>query len=223
MTRPIAALVLVGLLACGQAEQVPLRMAGTLTGDLRGGGEPPAEAGRPARTLPRGALIDATTGRSITSRTTTPGETLKATVYAGALDDIGRVVIPAGAEVELMVTDLTAAGDRSGTDATLTLVITGVWVRGRHYPIAAEVKSMYHSLEGRHFLAGEEQQGLENSYGVVAGRVVGGDESGTIVGGAVRPAGGTVVAFQTSGRDVVVLGGTPIVIMLTAPLTVESR
>jgi hypothetical protein len=139
------------------------------------------------------------------------------------MDDIGRVVIPAGALVELMVTELTPAGDMRGTDATMTLVITGVMVRGRHYPMAAEVTSMYHSLTGRHFMAGEEKDALENSYGVVAGRVVGGDESGTIIGGAVQPVGGTVVAFQASGRDVVVLGRTPIVIALTAPLTVTWR
>jgi hypothetical protein len=226
--RPIAALVLLGLLTCAPvggppAEQaVVRRFARIAAGDVGRGGERPA-AGDLARTLPRGALIDAKTGRSITSRSTTPGETLTATVYVDAVDDIGRVVIPSGAVVELMVTALTPAGDRRGSDATITLVITGVMVRGRHYPIAAGVKSMYHSLEGRHFLAGEQREALANSYGVVAGRVVGEDELGTVVGGVMRPAGGIVVAFQTAGRDVVVLAGTPIVLLLTAPLTVAGR
>lgn len=127
-----------------------------------------------------------------------------------------------GALIELMVTKITPAGDQSGADGSITLVVTGMMVGGRRHPIAAEVTSMYHTLQGRR-LAPEEQAAFDTPFGVVAGRVVGRDEMGTIIGGAVRPVGGTVVEFQAAGRDVVVLGGTPIVITLTAPLTIASR
>lgn len=229
MPGPIAGLLLVGLLACRPGNEASLERASasqslsSAAASAGLGAVGHAEVGSQSRTLERGALIDANMGRGISSRSTTVGETIQATVYAEALDGLGRVVLPTGAIVELMVTGLTPAGSRSGNDATITLVITSVIVGGRHYPLAAELKSMAHSLEGHRFLVGAGNQTLENSYGVVAGWVIGKDEQGIVVGGAMRPVGGVVGAFQAAGRDVVVLAGTPIVLKLTDRFTLQWR
>ena len=231
MTRTLLArLALLGLLACDGSAQVPGAHAGGRNLALvpistSGGLNDRLVNSRPAtRTLASGAIIDATTGRTITSRSTTPGETLTASVVADTKDRNGRVVLPAGSTVELTVTDITPATNKGQSDGTLTLEVTGVTVHGRKYPISAEVTSMYHGLKGRGVTAGEvEKVAVGTAIGVVAGRVIGGNAKGAIIGGVVGAAGGTVVAIETASRDVVVNAGTPVVITLTGPLTVASR
>jgi hypothetical protein len=144
-------------------------------------------------------------------------------VYTDALDDNARVVIPTGALIELMVTEHTPAGSLDGNDATMTVVITGVQVGGRHYPMEAELKSMQHSLEVQRFPAGANNQALAYSGEVVGGRVIQSDALGTIVGGVRRPKGSVVGRSQAPGRDIVVPAGTPVVIKLTERFTLQWR
>jgi len=232
MTRTmLVGLALLGVLACGQRKQ---DVAGSDSGGRNlelaptsGGGrldDRPVIHSPSTRTLATGATIDATMGQTITSRTNKAGETVTTTVDADVKDVRGRVVIPAGSTVELTITEIQPAKNKSQADGTLTLQVTGVTVRGRHYPIAAEVTSVSHTLKGRGVTAGEvEKVAVGTAIGAVAGRVIGGNTKGAIIGGAVGAAGGTVVAIQTASRDAVVSEGTPVVIALTGPLTVSSK
>jgi hypothetical protein len=232
MTRTmLVGLALLGLLACGKSKQ---DVAGSdsvgrnleLAPTSAGGGldDRPVTHGPSTRTLATGATIDATMGQTITSRTNKAGETVTTTVDADVKDVAGRVVIPAGSTVELTITEIKPAKNKSQADGTLTLQVTSVTVRGRHYPIAAEVISVSHTLQGRGVTAGEvEKVAVGTAIGAVAGRVIGGNTKGAIIGGAVGAAGGTVVAIQTASRDAVVSEGTPVVIALTGPLTVSSN
>ena len=52
-----------------------------------------------SRTLATGSRIDATWGRSISSRSNKAGETVTITVTSDVKDDRGRVVIPSGATI----------------------------------------------------------------------------------------------------------------------------
>jgi len=232
MTRTmLAGLAVLGLLACGKSNQ---DVAG---GDSAGrnleraptygGGElndRPVSYAPSTRTLAAGSTIDATMSQTLTSRSNKAGETVTTTVDADVKNAAGRVVIPAGSTVELTITDITPAKNKSQADGTLTLQVTGVTVRGRSYPIAAEVTSVAHTLKGRGVTAGEvEKVAVGTAVGAVAGRVIGGNTKGAIIGGAVGAAGGTVVAIQTASRDVVVAAGTPVAITLTGPLTVSSK
>ncbi len=215
MTRSMfVGLAVVGLLACGKGNpEVAVSDSTRST---------PAPTAR-TRTLATGATIDATMGRTITSRSTKAGETVTTTIDADILDAAGRVVIPAGSTVELTITEITPARNKGQADGTLTIQVTGVTVRGQDYPIAAEVTSLSHTLKGRGVTAGEiEKVAVGTAIGAVAGRVIGGNTKGAIIGGVVGAAGGTVVAIQTASRDVVVAAGTPVTITLTGPLTVSS-
>ena len=230
MTRTmLAGLAVMGLLACGKNKQDAagsdsagrnLELAPTSGGG--GGNDRPARNSSGTRTLATGATIDATTGRTITSRSTRAGETVLTTVDADVMDRAGRVVIPSGSIVELTITEIKPAKNKSQADGTLTLEVTGVTVRGRQYPISAEVTSLSHTLKGRGVTAGEvEKVAVGTAIGAVAGRVIGGNTKGAVIGGAVGAAGGTVVAIQTASRDVVVAAGTPVLITLTGPLAVS--
>ena len=232
MTRALlASLVLVGLFACGRSKQ---EVAGADSGGRDLELAPSASGGtlsdRPVsfisttRTLGAGARIDATMVQTITSRSNKPGETVTTTVAADAKDRNGRVVVPAGSAVELLITQLEPAKNKGQADGKLAFQVTAAMVRGQRYPLAAEVTSVPHTLKGRGVTAGEaEKVGVGTAIGAVAGRVIGGNATGAVVGGAVGAAGGTVVAIQTASRDVVVSAGAPVVITLTGPLTVSTR
>lgn len=203
---------LMGLMACGQGQP-----------QASGGNSAGGNAGAALRTLASGATIDVTMDRTITSRSSEAGEAVMTTVATDVLDGSGRVVIPAGSTVELRITEITPARNRSQADGTLTLQVTGVTVRGRRYPLEAEVTSVSHTLKGRGVTVGEvEKVAVGAAVGAVAGRIIGGDAKGTIIGAAVGAAGGTAVAIQTASRDVVVSAGTPVAITLIGPLAVSK-
>jgi hypothetical protein len=173
--------------------------------------------------LASGATISVTLDQTITSRSNAAGETVMTTVEADVRDEAGRVVIPAGATVELAIVEIAPAGNRRQADGTLTLRVAGVTIRGQQYPLDAGVTSVAHTLEGRGVTAGEvEKVAAGTVIGAVAGRVIGGNAKGTIIGGAVGAAAGATVAIETASRDVVVAAGTPMVITLNGPLTVPA-
>src|SRR4029450_13251440 len=194
MTRSmIVGLAVVGLLACGKANPEV-----SLTDSTR---STPAPTAKP-RTLATGATIDATMGRTITSRSTKPGETVTTTIDADVLDAAGRVVIPAGSTVELTITEITPARNKGQADGTLTIQVTGVTVRGQDYPIAAEVTSVSHTLKGRGVTAGEiEKVAVGTAIGAGAGRVIGGNTKGAIIGGVARAGGRRRGGGGHCGRD----------------------
>lgn len=176
------------------------------------------------RRLTTGATIETTLDRTITSRTTRATETVTATVAEDVYDAEGRVVIPRESIVELTVTDIQPARNRSQADGTLTLEVTGLTVRGDRLPIEAEVISVSHTLKGRGVTAGEvEKVAVGTALGAIAGRVIGGNAKGAIIGGAIGAAGGTAVAIRTASRDVVVTAGTDVTLILTRPLAVPLK
>ena len=213
MTRTmLVGFAVVGILGCGQGKA-------EVAADAPAAG--PVSTTPSTRMLATGSLIGATMGQTISSRTNKAGEKVTTTVDVDVKDAAGRVVIPAGSTVELTITEITPAKNKSQADGTLTLQVTSVTVGGTKYPIAAEVTSVDHTLKGRGVTAGEvEKVAVGTAVGAVAGRIIGGNTKGAIIGGAVGAVGGTVVAIQTASRDVVVTAGTPLVITLTGPLTV---
>lgn len=184
-----------------------------------------ASSGAPAsKTLKSGTTIDVTTTRTISSRSDEAGQSLMTTVAADVKNSAGRVVIPAGSSVELVITEIEPAKSKSAKDGSLTLRVGTVSVGGRTYPLPATVTAVSHTLKGRGVTAGEvEKVAAGAAIGAVAGRVIGGDSKGTIIGAAVGTAGGAIVANETASRDVVVAAGSPIELTLTGPLTVPAQ
>jgi hypothetical protein len=186
--------------------------------------EQAAGGAAPNRTLKSGTTIDVTTSRTITSRSDEAGQTLMTTVDADVKNSSGRVVIPAGSSVALVITQIEPAKTKSAKDGSLTLRVGNVSVGGRSYPLAAEVTAVSHTLKGRGVTAGEvEKVAAGAAIGAVAGRVIGGDSKGTIIGAAVGTAGGAIVANETASRDVIVVAGSPIQLTMTGPLTVPAQ
>jgi len=203
----MAGLVAMNFLACGQ-------------------GTPTAKAisAAPNTTLAHGTTVDVTTSRMITSRADKAGESLMTTVDADVKNSSGRVIIPAGSTIELVITEISPAKTKSAKDGTLTLRVANVTVHGTSYPLSADITSISHTLKGRGVTAGEvEKTAAGTAVGAIAGTIIGGNSKGTIIGAAIGTAGGAVVANETASRDVVVAAGSPVELTLTGPLTVASR
>jgi hypothetical protein len=210
MSRTIlSGLAVAGLVACGQgapqSAAVNTRSAGSLT-------------------LGSGTQIEATTQRTISSRIDKVGGTFTADVSSDVKDSRGRVVIPAGSTLNLTITELQSATDKSKVDGRITVLVSSVTVGQQTYPVSASITAMAHTLKGRG--VGEAEVGKTAAgavIGGIAGRIIGGDAQGTIIGAVVGGAAGAAVAVETANRDVVVAAGTPIVVTLKEPVKVAVR
>ena len=204
----LAGLAVAALAACGQ-----------------GTSQTPAVGSRSAGlTLQSGTRIEATTERTISSRSDKAGETFTARVSSDVKDDRGRVVIPAGSTVNLTITELKSATDKSKADGRITVVVNSVTVGAETYPLSAEITSMAHTLKGRGVGEAEvEKTAAGVVIGGIAGRVIGGSSKGTIIGAVVGGAAGAAVAVETANRDVVVAAGTTLVITLDEPVSLAAR
>jgi hypothetical protein len=182
----------------------------------------PAGSTPESRSLPTGARVDGTWGRSITSRTNNAGETVTVTVTADAKDERGRVVIPRGATIVVLITELAPATRSSDADGKIALSATSMMIRGRTYALNGTV-SVPHSLKGRGIGTAEVVKvGAGAAVGATVGQVIGRDTKATVIGAAVGAASGAAVATQTASRDVVVSAGSRVVITLTGPFSVAG-
>lgn len=174
---------------------------------------------RGARTLPIGTEIHAALDDSITSRRDSVGRTVRAHVMENVIGPDGRTLIPAGTPVRFTVTRLRSARSKE-SQGRLALRADGIALNGQLRPVKAEVRPVPRELRGRGVTGKEAAKvGAGAVGGAVLGRVVGGNTRGAVIGGVAGAAAGAVVANQTATRDVVVKAKTPVVFVLTAPLT----
>jgi hypothetical protein len=172
-----------------------------------------------ARTLPVGTEIHAALDDSIDSQRDTVGRTVTASVSENVTGSDGKTLIAAGTPVRLTITRLTPAKSK-GSQGALSLRVDGVALNGGLQPVKATVQPVSRELRGRGVTGSDAAKvGVGAAGGAVLGRVLGGSTKGAVIGGVVGAAGGAVVASQTATRDVVVKAKTPVVLVLTAPLT----
>lgn len=173
-----------------------------------------------ARTLAIGTRINAAWGKSISSSSNKVGQTVTVTVTSDVKDGRGRVVIPSGAVVDLLIKEIDPATSRSDADGKLVLGVTSTTFGGRTYALSGVVTSVPHSLQS-HGIGGSEAKkvAIGTAVGAAVGQVIGRDTKATVIGGAIGAVGGAVVARQTKNRELVVSAGAPVVITLTEPFT----
>jgi hypothetical protein len=233
----LAGLAVAGLVACGKGRPQSaadsarsIELAKADSSYRLNDRPPPSPASRPtpspsrSLTLESGTQIDATTQRTISSRKDKAGETFTASVSSDVKDGRGRVVIPAGSTLNLTITELHPANDKSKADGRITVLVSSVTVGGQTYPVSAGITSMAHTLKGRGVGATEVEKTAAGAViGGIAGRIIGGNSKGTIIGAVVGGGAGAAVAVETANRDVVVAAGTPMVVKLNGPLTVAVK
>lgn len=176
------------------------------------------------RTLESGTRIGAQIQDSLSSRRDKAGETVRAIVSGDVKDDAGRVVIPAGSSVELMIGQLEPATNVAQKDGKIELNVRSVSVRGQVYQVSASLDPVQHHLQGRGVTPAKVATvGVGAAAGAIAGQVIGKNTKGAVIGGVIGAGAGTAVAVTTANRDVVVNRGTPITFTLTRQLSVSTR
>jgi hypothetical protein len=186
-------------------------------------GASPGTADR-SLTLGTGTQIEATTDRTISSRSDKAGETFTASVSKDVTDERGKVVIPVGSTLTLSITELQSATDKGKADGRITVRVTSVTIGGQTHPLSATISSMDHTLKGRGVGTTEAGKTAAGAVvGGIAGRIIGGDAAGTVIGAVVGGAVGAAVAVETANRDVVVVAGTPITVKLNETLSLAGR
>lgn len=182
-------------------------------------GMSPARSTAAMRTLAVGTEIHAALDDSIDSRRDSVGGTVMASVSENVTGSDGKTLIAAGTPVRLTITRLTPAKSK-GSQGSLVLRVEGLALNGQLQPVKADVRPVPRELRSRGVTGSDAAKvGVGAAGGAVLGRVLGGSTKGAVIGGVIGAAGGAVVASQTTTRDVVVTAKTPLVFVLTAPLT----
>jgi hypothetical protein len=173
--------------------------------------------------VPAGTQIRAALSDSVNSRHDSAGKVVIARVIGAVITPNGQIVVPAGAAAQLTVTELKPAKSKSEADGKLAFRLDGISIGGRLEAVTADVQPVPHELRGRGVTGSEVGKvGVGAAVGAVAGRVITGKKKGAVVGGVIGAAGGAVVAAETANRDVVVPAGSPVVMVLRAPLVARA-
>jgi hypothetical protein len=174
----------------------------------------PKPAAKPAA-LATGETFTVTATDTVTSRVNKAGETMYAKVGQNITAADGRVVIPAGSTVAILLKEFKSAPTKGGKE-TIVLVPTSVAIAGTSYPVTGAVDKVIYSLKGRGITSGTAAKvGAGAAAGAVLGKVIGGNTGGAVIGGVVGGAAGAAVADETGDRDIVIAPGAAITIRLT--------
>jgi hypothetical protein len=173
-------------------------------------------------TLAAGSHFDMAATDTITSRTAKPGDAFTARVVEDVRNAAGKIVIPAGSQVNGTITAVKPAPNPN-TPGTLTLGVSSVTIRGTNYPLEATIDSLETVHKGRGITTGDAAKvGGGAVAGAILGRVIGGNKRGTIIGGIVGGAVGAGVAQTSKDSDIVLPAGAHIIVTVTKPLTVKA-
>ncbi|MEO8448491.1 MAG: hypothetical protein ABI647_01800 [Gemmatimonadota bacterium] len=182
---------------------------------------PPAPVVR-EHTAPSGTVVTLRMTEGFTSENKKVGNTVHATVSSDVTDADGTLVIPAGSDVTLTITQL-ARSENKDDPGKLALTPVRVMVNGNTYDVSGSVSEIEHTLKGRGIKAGDAAKvGAGAAAGAILGRVLGGKSKGTIVGGVIGAAAGTAVAVNSADRDMVVPAGAKLILRLTSSLVVKA-
>jgi len=184
---------------------------------------PPAAAPAASASLAAGTSISAATDAEIRSNKNKVGDEVTATVASDVKDASGRVVIPAGSQVTLQITEIKVSENKGDSTGTLTVKPTAVSINGTRHPITASITGVKTKLEGRGTNAGDiAKVGVGTGVGAVVGRVIGGSTKGAIIGVIIGGAVGTQRAIETKDRDVVLPQGTTVTVSLDEKFLAQS-
>jgi len=191
------------------------RSGSVLRAPARSGAAPaPAPAGPGTVTLPSGTEISVRMIDSVDTERNKAGDTFHASLASPIVLD-GRIAVPKNADLEGQVVELESAGRFAGR-SSLALVLSGVTVNGRSYPLETEQYVQQGSSRGKRTAA-------VVGGGAAAGAVIGGIAAGgkgAAIGAGAGAAAGTGVEAATKGQQIRIPSETLVDFRLKAPVTI---
>jgi hypothetical protein len=175
---------------------------------------PPREVEPTTVTIPAGERLSIRTTDEIDSGKASEGQRYRASLEA-PLTSRGRVIVPAGAPVTLVITGVQSAGRIKG-NSSLSLSPASLEYRGRNYPITASA----YEAEGK---ARGKNTAIKTGIGAAAGALIGGlagGGKGAAIGSAAGGGAGFGFNALTHGQQVKIPSETVLAFRLQDPLTV---
>lgn len=168
-------------------------------------------------TIPAGDRVSVRMIDSIDTGKNHEGQTFRASLNA-PLTSGGRVVVPAGAPVTVLLAAAKGAGRIKG-QSSLELRATSIGINGENVPINTAAYSQQGSARGK-------QSAIRTGIGAAAGALIGGlagGGKGAAIGSAAG--GGAGIGFQalTHGQQVKIPSETQLEFRLESPLTVTVQ
>jgi BON domain len=183
----------------------------------------PMRAAAPSRpttrtyTIPSGQRVSIRMIDSIDTGKNTEGQTFRASLDA-PLTSGGRVVVPAGAPVTVLLAASKGAGRIKG-QSSLELRATALGINGESVPINTAAYSQEGSARGK-------QSAIRTGIGAAAGALIGGlagGGKGAAIGSLAGGGAGAGFQLATHGQQVKIPSETQLVFVLQAPLTVTVQ
>jgi outer membrane lipoprotein SlyB len=184
--------------------------------------EHPQESAISSKTyaLPAGTEIPVRTEEAIDSAKATEGQTFAAEVTSDVLDANGDVVIPQGANAQIIIRSATKGGRIKGT-ADLVLDLASVSVDGRMYQLSTTdlVKQGKTGMGANKRTA--EYTGGGAAIGAIIGAIAGGGK-GAAIGAGSGAGAGAITQMVTKGGSIKVPVETVLTFKLDKPLRVVA-
>jgi BON domain-containing protein len=181
---------------------------------------PAAAAPRPATrtyTIPAGERLSIRMVDSIDTGKNTEGQTFRASLDA-PLTSGGRVVVPVGAPVTVLLAASKGAGRIKG-QSSLELRATSLGINGENVPINTAAYSQQGSARGK-------QSAIRTGIGAAAGALIGGlagGGKGAAIGSVAGGGAGAGFQLATHGQQVKIPSETQLLFRLESPLTVTVQ
>ena len=196
--------------------QDPAAVAGPGDEDM-GGGPIAAESERSTASLQPGKVMEVEILETLSSRTHRRGDTFSARLVGDLRAEDGTLVVPAGAEIEGEVVEVTPLR-KVGGQASIGIEFTRIAVSpGESVEIRASVSEL-----GADKSKDKKKIIGATIAGAILGRVLGGKGGeNAVLGAAAGAAAGTAAVARSKGKDAVIEAGELIALQLEEVVTVE--
>jgi hypothetical protein len=170
------------------------------------------------RIIPANTEIQVRANESIDSRTATEGRTFSGEIYSDVADASGNVIIPRGAQAELVIREMKSGGTVGSPE--LVLDVQSVRLNGRRYLISTgDLAQSDREGIGKNRRTAE-MVGGGAALGGLIGAIAGGGK-GAVIGALSGAAAGGAVQVLTKGKEVRVPAETVLTFKLDQPLRLE--
>ncbi len=167
-----------------------------------------------AITIPAGERVSVRMIDSIDSARNQTGQVFRASLYA-PLSSRGRVIVPAGASVSVVLAEAKDAGRIKG-QSQLEVRLSRLQYQGRSYRINSSIYEEQGKARGKQSI---ERTGIGAAAGAVIGAIAGGGK-GAAIGSAAGGGAGAGYQLFTHGQQVKIPSESVLTFRLEAPLTV---
>jgi hypothetical protein len=182
---------------------------------------PPAPAPAKIYEVPAGATIDVRMEEAIDSSKAAEDQAFAASISKDVNDSTGKVVIPRGADAQIVILSASKGGAIKGA-ADLVIDLKSVTINGKAYAVETEEIAQ----KGRQGIGANKRTAEFTGGGAALGAIIGGiagGGKGAAVGAASGAGAGALTQILTKGKSIKIPVETPLSFTLEKPLRITAK